>query len=63
MRIAAHLLEAAPEDIVREAGEFSVRGAPGRKKSFEDVSLQAFLAHNMPAGLEPALEATTFFDP
>jgi len=63
VRIAAHLLEAAPEDVGLEAGEFSVRGAPGRKTSFADVSLQAFLAHKLPAGLEPALEATTFFDP
>jgi carbon-monoxide dehydrogenase large subunit len=27
------------------------------------VSLAAYLAHNLPDGMEPGLEATTFFDP
>jgi carbon-monoxide dehydrogenase large subunit len=63
VRIAAHLLEAAAADVVLEDGKFSVRGAPGRSLNWTDVSLQAFLAHNFPVGLEPALEATTFFDP
>jgi carbon-monoxide dehydrogenase large subunit len=63
VKIAAHLLEAATADVVLEDGRFSVRGTPGRTLGWSDVSLQAFLAHNLPAGLEPALEATTFFDP
>jgi carbon-monoxide dehydrogenase large subunit len=62
-RIAAHLLEAAPEDVEFDGGSFAVRGAPGRSKALAEVSLAAYLAHNMPAGLEPGLEATTFFDP
>jgi carbon-monoxide dehydrogenase large subunit len=62
-RIAAHLLEAAPGDIELEGGRFRVRGAPGRDLAWSDVSLQAFLAHRFPPGLEPSLEATTFFDP
>ena len=63
LKLAAHLLEAAPADVVMEEGRFSVRGAPGRAVGWSDVSLQAFLAHNLPEGVEPALEATTFFDP
>jgi carbon-monoxide dehydrogenase large subunit len=63
VQLAAHLLEASAADVVMEEGRFSVRGAPGRAVGWSDVSLQAFLAHNVPAGLEPALEATTFFDP
>ena len=63
VRIAAHLLEAAPEDIELESGAFSVRGAPGRSVTWSDVGLQAFLAHRLPAGMEPGLEASTFYDP
>jgi carbon-monoxide dehydrogenase large subunit len=63
VKIAAHLLEAAPEDVELEAGRFRVRGTPGRDLAWSDVSLQAFLAHRFPPGLEPSLEATTFFDP
>lgn len=62
-RIAAHLLEAAPEDIVHEDGKFMVKGVPDRTKSFFDVALMAHLAHNYPADLEPGLEATHFYDP
>src|SRR5438309_10078508 len=47
-KIAAHLLEAAPEDIVDEGGKFFVRGAPDRAKSFAEISLAAYLAHNYP---------------
>ena len=62
-RIAAHLLEAAPEDVVHENGVFHVAGVPEASKSFFDVSLMAHLAHNYPADLEPGLEATHFYDP
>jgi aerobic carbon-monoxide dehydrogenase large subunit len=62
-RIAAHLLEAAPEDVVHENGVFHVAGVPEKSKSFFDVSLMAHLAHNYPADLEPGLEATHFYDP
>ena len=62
-RIAAHMLEAAPEDIELTSGRFHVRGSPDRSKGLADISLAAYLAHSMPAGLEPGLEATSFFDP
>ncbi len=62
-KIAAHLLEAAEEDIVFEDGKFYVKGSPDQAKTLAEVSLQAYLAHNLPKGLEPALEATAFYDP
>jgi len=62
-KIAAHLLEANEADVVFEGGKYSVKGSPGKSKSFFDVSLMAYLAHNLPKGLEPGLEAISFFDP
>jgi carbon-monoxide dehydrogenase large subunit len=62
-RLAAHLLEAAPEDIEFKNGRFSVKGAPDRGKAFAEVSLAAYLAHSMPKGMEPGLEETSFYDP
>src|SRR5436190_6166363 len=62
-KIAAHLLEANEADVVYEGGKFSVEGSPGRSKTFGDVALMAYLAHNMPKNLEPGLEAISFFDP
>jgi carbon-monoxide dehydrogenase large subunit len=62
-KIAAHLLEAAEEDVVFEGGNFHVRGAPSKARAWGDVVLQAYLAHNLPPDVEPGLEATTFYNP
>jgi carbon-monoxide dehydrogenase large subunit len=63
LKIAAHQLEAAEADMVADGGRFHVRGSPDRFKTFGDVALGAYLAHNIPEGMEPGLDATTFFDP
>ncbi len=62
-KIAAHLLEAAEEDLAFENGKFYVKGSPDQAKTIQEVALQAYLAHNLPKGIEPALESTTFYDP
>jgi carbon-monoxide dehydrogenase large subunit len=62
-QIAAHLLEASAEDMEFGDGKFFVRGSPSKAKAWGEVCLAAYLAHNMPAGLEPGLETTSFFDP
>ncbi len=62
-KIAAHLMEANEADVEWKDGKFSVRGAPGTGKAFAEVALMANVAWNMPAGVEPGLEATAFFDP
>lgn len=61
--LAAHLLEAGEDDVEWTNGTFQVKGAPSRSKSFAEVALMANVAWNMPAGMEPGLEAAAFFDP
>jgi carbon-monoxide dehydrogenase large subunit len=61
--LAAHLIEAAPEDIEYEDGKFFVKGAPSRSKTIQDIALMANVAWNLPAGMEAGLEATSFYDP
>jgi len=54
IRIAAHLLEAAPVDVVCAGGKFSVRGLPSRALGWADVAAAAH-AGQVPgetAGLE-----------
>ena len=64
VRIAAHLLEAAPEDLETRDGRVEVRGAPGRAITFAEVARVAHLeTHRLPADMEPGLEATRFYDP
>ncbi len=61
--LAAHLLEASADDIEYSDGRFFVRGAPNRAQTIQDIALMANVAWNMPQGMEPGLEATTFYDP
>ena len=62
-RIAAHMLEAAPEDVVYEDGKLFVQGAPAEAKTFQEIALASYWYDGLPEGLEPGLEATSIFDP
>jgi carbon-monoxide dehydrogenase large subunit len=64
-RIAGHVLEAAPADLVIEGGAIAVRGAPGRGLTVGDVARLAYrpASGTLPAGVDPALEATQHYDP
>jgi len=61
--LTAHLLEASPDDIEYADGKFFVKGSPDKFKTIQDVALMANVAWNMPKGMEPGLEASSFFDP
>lgn len=60
-RIAAHLLECAPEDVERVAGGFGVAGATGRAVTLAQIAHAAYTATNLPDGEEPGLEATALY--
>jgi aerobic carbon-monoxide dehydrogenase large subunit len=64
-KIAAHMLEAAPEDLVIDGGTIAVRGAPGRTLTLADVAGLAYrpASGTLPPGVDPALEATQHYDP
>jgi len=61
--LAAHLLEAAVEDMDYADGRFFVKGSRDKAKTFQEVALMAHLAWNKPADMEAGLEASTFYDP
>ena len=62
-KIAAHLMEAAVEDIEFADNTFKVAGTD-KTKSLTDISLAAYVPHNYPIDeLEPGLEETAFYDP
>jgi len=65
IKIAAHQLEAAEEDVVydQESGKVYVKGSPNKSKAFGELAFAAYTAHNLPAGLEPGFEETYFYDP
>jgi carbon-monoxide dehydrogenase large subunit len=62
-KIAAHMLEAAEGDIEFEGGRFSVAGSPDQSVTMQTVAGAAYLADNLPEGMEPVLSEEYFFDP
>src|SRR5499427_2388476 len=61
-RIAAHLLEAAAEDIVQTDGSLAVAGVPDKKVSWRQIAAAAY-GGNVPGGTDLGLQETVFFDP
>jgi aerobic carbon-monoxide dehydrogenase large subunit len=59
-KIAAYLLEAAEDDLVWEPGKFSVKGAPGKSKTIQEIAFAAYTNH--PQGMEAGLEAVSYYD-
>jgi carbon-monoxide dehydrogenase large subunit len=60
-RLAARLLEAAPEDVVPVSGGFQVKGAPETVVGWERIADLAHRPLGLPPGESPGLEATVFF--
>lgn len=61
--IAAHEMGVNPKQVVFENGTFYVEDIQEREIPWGDVALGAYWAKNLPPGLEPGLEAVSFFDP
>jgi len=62
-RVAAHMLEADPDDIVFEDGKAFVKGSPDSAKTIQEIAGAAALAYDLPEGEEPFLDDTTYYDP
>jgi len=62
LQIAAHLLEAAPEDLEMQDGRISVRGTPAKGVTLAEVARVALNAPaELPPGMAPSLEATVSY--
>ncbi len=60
--IAAHLLEAAVDDLDFTDGRFTVKGTD-QGLGIGEIALATFAAHNLPDGVEPSLDSDATFDP
>ncbi len=60
-KIAAHLLEASEDDLEWTQGHFSVKGAPEKSTSIQDIAFAAYT--NVPDGMEDGLEGVYYYDP
>jgi carbon-monoxide dehydrogenase large subunit len=61
-RLAAHIFEAAEEDVVFDQGRFYVKGSPDNAKVMGEIAFASYGA-GLPEGMEQGLEAVTYFDP
>lgn len=61
--IAAHILEADPEDLLFSEGKFSVKGVPKKGITIQQIALEAHLATKLPKKMEPGLSASSVFEP
>ncbi len=62
-KIAAHEMGVDSKQVSFENGTFFVEDIQEREIPWGDVALAAYWAKNLPSGLEPGLEAVSFFDP
>ena len=60
--IAAHVLEAAKDDVVFDDGRYQVKGVPARALTLSQIAGHAY-GDKLPDGIESGLEATDFFRP
>jgi carbon-monoxide dehydrogenase large subunit len=60
--IAAHVLEAAKDDVVYDDGRYQVKGVPARALTLAQIAGHAY-GDKLPDGIESGLEATDFFRP
>jgi carbon-monoxide dehydrogenase large subunit len=61
-RIAAHMLEAAPEDVVLSEGRYQVKGTPEPSLTLAQIAGRAY-GGDLPDEAAPGLEATDYFKP
>jgi carbon-monoxide dehydrogenase large subunit len=62
-KIASTMLEVDAQDVSYQAGEFGVPGTDIAPLTFAKVARMAHLGHKLPAGTEPGLDETVFYDP
>jgi carbon-monoxide dehydrogenase large subunit len=58
--IAAHMLEAAKDDVVLAEGRYQVKGVPARSLGLAQIAARAY-GGDLPDGIESGLEASDFF--
>ena len=59
--IAAHLLEVHDDDLEWDVDRFRVKGNPEQFKTMTELAWAAY--HGVPPGMEPGLEAVSYYDP
>ncbi|MBV8834043.1 MAG: xanthine dehydrogenase family protein molybdopterin-binding subunit [Acidobacteriaceae bacterium] len=63
LKMGAHLLKADEKDVVYSGGKVETKSDSQRSKTLEEIASALWFAWDMPQGMEPGLEITSYFDP
>lgn len=65
LKIAAHQMEVAEEDLEYDVDSASVKvkGAPDKAMGYGELAFAAYTAHNLPDDVEPGMEEDAYYDP
>ncbi len=61
--LAAHLLGVRPKNVVWRNGKLVSKTNPRKLKTFHEIVRAAYMGKNLPRGMEPGLDATSYFSP
>jgi len=62
-KTVAYMFEEAIDNIIYEDGKIFVKDAPHKVKTFQEMALALWYGWNLPPGVEPGLDESTYFDP
>lgn len=62
-KMGAHMLKAAESDVQFVDGKVQVQSDPTRAKTLAEIASALWFAWDLPPGMEPGLEVTSYFDP
>ena len=61
--LAAHLLGISPKNVLWRNGKLVSKTNPRKLKTFREIVRAAYMAKDLPRGMEPGLDATSYFIP
>ena len=63
IKVGAHMLGVTEADVTYAAGKVQLNKDPSQSKTLADIASALWFAWDLPPGVEPGLEITTYFNP
>jgi len=63
VEIGAHLLDIPPKNVVWRDGKLASKTNPKKATTYQEIVRAAYSAKNLPPGMEPGLDVTSYFSP
>jgi len=63
IKVGAHLLKAEEKDVTFADGKVQVNGDAAQAKTLQEIASALWFDWDIPPGVQPGLEVTTYFDP